>query len=280
MKKIKFNLICCTINPEFAINFINSVEISGDYDLEINIGNSSSINLNFDKINSELLPVVKEFYLPNCSLSEARNILLKNRPEGDIIAFPDDDCLYPEGILEYVYADFIANRINSQKGISFNFPGRYKDKISHVYLPKIFGRLISFNFFVYKKNINLNELYFDEMLGCGAPIDFGEESEFISRIIQRDGYFIYIPSILIYHPLNDTISFKKNFRRGLGVGRYIVYTIGRIDIPAAVRARLLLGTFLKCPYLALTFKFKKCIYYLINALGKIIGFCEYMFIKF
>ena len=76
---------------------------------------------------------MKIYNLPYASLSEARNFAIKKLSNSNIIAFPDDDCKYPNGLLDYVLDFYNKNKDKNCKGICFNFPGRNSNVPQKIY---------------------------------------------------------------------------------------------------------------------------------------------------
>jgi hypothetical protein len=274
---IKITLICCTVDTKIAINFINSLINNIHEEYEVIIGNSSCSELDFNLINYKIQSKIKIINLPGLSLSAARNKCLELSTLGDIIGFPDDDCIYPSGLLDVLKNNFLYNSDFNNIGLSFNFPGCINNDDSPIVLRNMFGRIISFNFFLYKNRIPSDELRFNECFGIGARYDWGEEAELIGRILDKDSYFNSISGLTIFHPIKDTMSLSRNFRRGRGVGAFVFITSSYINWSTQQKLRLIFGTTIRSLFFLFTFRFKKFLYYFANALGKYIGLLEGMY---
>ena len=152
-------------------------------------------------------------------LSYNRNLGIK-LSQGNIVAFPDDDCYYDKNVLMEVNNAFESNQnlklcafpvfdtINtdmcylSKKGQAIN---RYE----------LYKYCISINFFL-KKNLNI---YFDERLGVGTYFSSGEETDFLLSNLKKQDLGIFIKNSSIYHIYNkQTLSADRAYKYGLGFG--------------------------------------------------------------
>lgn len=162
--------------------------------------------------------------------SAARNRGLESA-RGEIVTCPDDDCEYAPDILERVLKLFREN--SSWTGLIASS----SDKDNHGAVSRlateqglitkfnILNRAIEFGIFVRASAIK--DFFFDEDLGVGSksPWWSDEGPDFVYRLIQKGAVFIYIPSIVIFHP-NPTLVYNektltRSWRYGLGRGRYL-----------------------------------------------------------
>ncbi|MBG6247616.1 MULTISPECIES: glycosyltransferase family A protein [Symbiopectobacterium] len=100
---MKFSLILCTLNrAEEVTGFILSLlaQDYSNYELIIDQNTDDRINLIIERTK---FPVEKLKHIKQMQhgLSRARNLGL-SYVEGDIIAFPDDDCCYSQNVLSSV----------------------------------------------------------------------------------------------------------------------------------------------------------------------------------
>ena len=104
---MNFSLILCTVNrtkevKEFLASLIN--QSYKNFEVVVVDQNKDDRILKI----IEIFPTLTIKYLTSeIGLSKARNIGLKNTI-GDIVCFPDDDCTYPNKLLENV-KDFFEN---------------------------------------------------------------------------------------------------------------------------------------------------------------------------
>lgn len=164
-------------------------------------------------------------------LSRARNVGLKH-VSGDIVAFPDDDCWYPETLLDSVVSffkhnpdvDVLTGRPADEKGRSVG--GRWDKNPGPVNVFNIWRRHISFTIFL-KKHVVDQVGFFDEKLGVGAgtPWGSGEETDYLLRALQAGFRLFYNPDITVHHAQHVAQYNRQAFRRaysyGAGMGRVL-----------------------------------------------------------
>ena len=137
-------------------------------------------------------------------LSYNRNIGLKYA-EGNVIAFPDDDCEYQQDTLQKIVETFVAsnkdfiacNSMDYNCGIS-----HFVSSIHDITFRNIYQSGISFTIFI--KSSCLKDFKFDEQLGVGALFGAGEETDLIAYLLSRNKNGKFYGDIYIHHP------YKKN----------------------------------------------------------------------
>jgi len=155
-------------------------------------------------------------------LSRARNAALE-RLSADLVAFPDDDCVYPDNVLGNVAARFAADA--SLGGLS----GRAADREGHsspswkpdaVTLTRdnLWNRAISFGIFL-RREVVARVGLFDERLGLGSgePWSSGEEIDFLIRALDSGARIEYDPALTVEHDVRaDDLAIGR--RDGASVG--------------------------------------------------------------
>ena len=161
-------------------------------------------------------------------LSRARNVGLKHC-EGNIIGFPDDDCLYPvetlkrvrEAFKEHPEANILTGRTSNEFGAEERRWSRRKKWLTEI---SVWRHAISFSIFVKGPSKALSE-GFNESLGVGAgtPWGAGEETDLLLRSIAAGEKIIYEPNLVIYHPIkiggsvsDEQLARALNYSRGVG----------------------------------------------------------------
>lgn len=118
---MKFSLIMGTLGRRDEVgDFLASLQRQDHRDFELLI-----VDQNPDE---RLAPLIEEYrrhfrilrYRSAPGLSRARNVGLRYAT-GDVIAFPDDDCWYPDGLLSYV-----AGRLMAEPSLD-GLTGRFVD---------------------------------------------------------------------------------------------------------------------------------------------------------
>ena len=147
---------------------------------------------------------------------------------GDIVAFPDDDCWYDPDLLARVAELLTAN--TAWSGVTgreivepgFTCGGRWDLSPGPLTRSNIFRRAISFSMFLRR---SVAERYsFDETLGVGAKTRWGagEETDYLLRIIQDGNVIQYDPNVSVWHQgrsgpyTTQTYQRAKSYGRGMG----------------------------------------------------------------
>lgn len=164
-------------------------------------------------------------------LSRARNVALPHL-EGDLVAFPDDDCRYPRDLLRSVVE--VINERDTYDGVSVrsvDATGRPSNMLwdkhaGAIDRRNVWRRAISYTLFL--RRAAVDEIgAFDERLGAGSGTvwEAGEESEYLLRGLARGLSFWYEPSLAVVHesprPLPGRQSRVKGFRSGAGHGEVL-----------------------------------------------------------
>jgi glycosyltransferase involved in cell wall biosynthesis len=188
-------------------------------------------------------------------LSRARNAGLLNVRAG-VVAFPDDDCTYPDDLLERVARRFagdpglggLSGRASDPAGRS---PASWPKTPGEVTRENMWSRAISFAIFL-RASVVAAVGPFDEELGLGSgrPWSSGEETEYLVRALDAGARVEYDPTFVVPH---EEKSFSPETlraaggREGASVGyilrkhRYPPLTVARMLIRPAGGAALALG---------------------------------------
>jgi glycosyltransferase involved in cell wall biosynthesis len=172
-------------------------------------------------------------------LSHARNAVLP-LVEGEVVAFPDDDCEYPPGLLHEV-----ARRLAADPGLA-GITGRaadaegtssaaWKSDPATLTDHNLWNRAISFTIFL-RRDVVERVGAFDERLGLGSPEPWGsgEEIDYLIRAVRGGARIEYDPSLVVRHDVrvNDA---SVGARDGASVG----YLLRTHDYPLLAVARML-----------------------------------------
>jgi len=162
--------------------------------------------------------------------SRARNAGLR-RARGEFVAFPDDDCRYPPGLLRAVARAFeahpeasgITGRLVDEAGRDSILP--FDPDPGLVTKGNVWTRGIEATLFF--RGSALSGLWFDETLGRGAgtPWGSGEGTDLVLRLIERGHRVVYEPSLTVLHPQRvPPYGPKADWRAydyGRGMGRVL-----------------------------------------------------------
>lgn len=162
-------------------------------------------------------------------LSRARNVAL---PEvrADVVAFPDDDCVYPADLLERV-----ARRLTDDVGLD-GLTGRSVDasggssaswKLDRTVLTQtnLWNRAISYTIFL-RRGLVERVGGFDESLGLGAGTSWssGEEIDYLVRAVRSGARIAYDPTLTVEHELPALAGRElreRGFRDGASLGHVL-----------------------------------------------------------
>lgn len=223
----KISLILCTIERTTELErFLQSLVRQSYPNFELII-----VDQNKDE---RLVPLTRRFqkHFPilhlrsDKGLSRARNVGLKHA-SGDIIAFPDDDCLYPPNLLERVARWFnehpewhgLTGRSVTEEGLPSN--GRWDKEPGEVDRYNAWRRGTSFTLF-FRREVVARVGPFDEDLGVGAGTPWGsaEEIDYLLRALKAGFRIFYDPNLWVIHP-NKEPTPTTAYRYALGLGRVL-----------------------------------------------------------
>ena len=159
-------------------------------------------------------------------LSRARNEALSHL-RADVVAFPDDDCVYPDDLLERV-----AARLAGLDGITGREPWWTADGAA-LTRDNLWNRAISFTIFL-RREVVERVGAFDERLGL--PSSSGEEIDYLIRALDAGARIEYDPMIVVVHPQKASDAALVGARDGASIG----YLLRKHRYPPRVLIRMLL----------------------------------------
>lgn len=274
---VKASLIMPTLGrTKEILLFMESLKLQKFRDFELII-----IDQNSDNRLEDIIPMfIKDLNLvyfksDKKGLSYNRNIGL-SMAKGQILAFPDDDCIYndPETLSKVV--QFFDN--SKYDFLSFNTLD-FDTKIPVVKLSNrsmdirwgnVFNTSISFTIFV--KDLTNSLINFDDKLGVGAAFGSAEESDMIYNLLDQGCCGYYICDSFIHHPSKvEKLNSDKGLNYGLGMGalfkKNIVYRRKIKDLPRYI---LMLSKPIVRMILLKNFSF-----YWNTLKGRVVGFINY-----
>jgi hypothetical protein len=142
---------------------------------------------------------------PRTSLAEARNLVLRSLlgllNEDDIVAFPDDDCWYPEGLLKAV-----AREIAAWDAVT----GTYSPDPPRLDAARFSPDPVELDWrAAYERTASVTQFYrgtvvrdvglFDERFGVGATFLSGEDADYLVRAVDSGWRCFYQPSLTVGH---------------------------------------------------------------------------------
>jgi glycosyltransferase involved in cell wall biosynthesis len=229
---MRFSLVLATISRTVELErFLKSLEAQSHKDFELIV-----VDQNADsRLDPMLMTFSSSFPIRHLrckpGLSVARNVGLKEI-QGDFVAFPDDDCWYPQNLLESIESFFAANphwhglsgRCTDEHGRASM--GRFDKTAGEITFLNVWRRLTSFGLFLRTEAIDSCG-GFDESLGVGSGTPWGaaEEMDFVLRCLQRGVRVYYDPRLTVYHPVTvhnyDEKAVQRHLSYSKGMGRVL-----------------------------------------------------------
>jgi GT2 family glycosyltransferase len=172
-------------------------------------------------------------------LSRARNVGVAH-VAADVVAFPDDDCAYPDVLLERVARtlatrpelDGVAGRAVDDRGES---AATWNLQPAVLERDNLWNRVNSAALFL-RRDLVGRVGFFDERLGLGSgePWSSSEELDYLVRALDHGARVAYDPELVVVHPI-AILDAPLGFRDGASVG----YVLRKHGYPARVVARML-----------------------------------------
>jgi GT2 family glycosyltransferase len=176
-------------------------------------------------------------------LSRARNIGLEHL-HAELVAFPDDDCMYPEDLLERVAQRFADDTtLDGLTGRAANVDGRtspsWARDAAELTRDNLWNRAISFTIFLRASAVAAAGR-FDEQLGLGSglPWSSGEETDFLVRALDGGARIVYDPDLVVLH---DDKTYSPAALRAVGAreGASVGYILRKNGYSARTVGRML-----------------------------------------
>jgi glycosyltransferase involved in cell wall biosynthesis len=141
-------------------------------------------------------------------LSRARNAALP-KVRADVVAFPDDDCVYPPDLLLRV-----TQRLADLDGVTGREPW-WPSGAAVLTRDNLWNRAISFTIFL-RREVVEQVGRFDEALGL--PSGSGEETDYLIRALDAGARIEYDPTLVIEHPRKPADLSAVGARDGASLG--------------------------------------------------------------
>jgi glycosyltransferase involved in cell wall biosynthesis len=159
--------------------------------------------------------------------SHARNLGI-TAAQGEILTFPDDDCLYPDGLLPRVDQHFTAAPALGLLTGPARAPsgtlgsGRWTRHTGTPDYRSIWTNVIEFNMFFRRATLP-PLLRFDEELGVGARFGSGEGVDLAITLMRAGAVLFYDFDLYVIHPDKtlSPVAVQRAFIYGMGFGRVL-----------------------------------------------------------
>ena len=174
-------------------------------------------------------------------LSRARNRALA-AIEADLVAFPDDDCVYPADVLERIARRFQEEpALEGLAGRAIPGDGRstasWKLDATLLTDTNLWNRAISYTIFLRRELVEWVGS-FDEQLGLGSgnPWSSGEEIDYLVRALRGGAHIAYDPEVTVIHEPPE-LSRSQLRARGYRDGASLGYVLRKHPYPRREIAR-------------------------------------------
>jgi len=272
---MRFSLIVATLGRSGEIGALLESLLTQDRDdLEVIIVDQNAD----DRVTPVLQPYAARLPITHLrsairNANHARNLGLR-QARGEIVTFPDDDCLYPPGVLTRVDAAFRAApslgvltgpAASPEGGLG---SGRWREESGAIDLTNVWTSVIEFNLFL-PRQLMLALGGFDERLGPGTRWGSAEGNDLVCRAIAHGAIAQYDAGLRIIHP--DKRLTEVAVSRAASYGRGLGFVLRRHGVPLSVWLAFLVrpigGALLSLAQL----RFHNAAYYTMSFWGRLIG---------
>ncbi|MGG5812414.1 glycosyltransferase family 2 protein [Falsiroseomonas sp. CW058] len=223
---IRFSLVMATRGRDREIaEFLDSLLAQGRDDAEAIV-----VDQNADgRVAAVLAPYLARLPVTHlrsavAHANHARNLGLR-AARGNVVAFPDDDCLYPAGVLDRVADAFAADPALAVLTGPAASPagglgsGRWRAEGGPIDVTNVWTSVIEFNLWL-RRPVALALGGFDEAMGPGSPLGSAEGNDLVMRAVAAGHAARYDPALRVVHPdkrLSDVaVARARLYGRGLG----------------------------------------------------------------
>jgi glycosyltransferase involved in cell wall biosynthesis len=203
-KSLKFSLVMPTLNrPDDVRRFVAALDLQTFRDFELIVVDQNTT----DVLTTILAPYQDRFPIRHLHIGKpigavaARNLGAKQM-QGEILAFPDDDCWYDPDHLQRVRQLLADHR--EWDGLTTNVHGQefyYAKRAGPVSRYKVWWQGPEFTLFFRKSLVDAIGPM-DATLGPGAktPWGAGEAADWLMTAVERGHHIQYLPDLRVHHP--------------------------------------------------------------------------------
>ncbi len=172
-------------------------------------------------------------------LSRARNRALAE-VSANIVGFPDDDCAYPDDLLERVASRLAEDR--SLQGLTGRVAAAdgssspsWETDAAELTPENLWNRATSGAIFVRRELLGAVGGFDEQLgLGSGSPWSSAEEIDYLVRAVRAGARIEYDPSVVVTHDVG-----LEDAQIGLRDGASVGYLLRKHDYPARTLVRML-----------------------------------------
>lgn len=227
----QFSLVMATVGRDQEVRrFLRSLARQSRTDIDLVVVDQNDDDRVLQIVRAETSGA-RVFHLRSeRGLSRARNIGLK-AAEGKIVAFPDDDCEYPPGLLSSVAQIFQERPDVDGLFVPVKTPAgdaavKADAREGLVTRWNAWNRAVSIGMF-FRQEVVRRVGAFDESLGVGANTPWGacEDLDYPIRAIDAGFRILFYPSLAVMHPRTPGNGLPghpaRAYSYGAGLGRVL-----------------------------------------------------------
>ncbi len=217
-----FDLVVATVDRNEELGrLLDSLERQTHRDFRVLVVDQNDDDRLADALRGRAIDVHR--LVAERGLSRARNAALPHL-RADVIAFPDDDCVYPDDLLERVARGLAAKpSLDGLTGRAIDGNGRsspsWKRDRALLSRENLWNRAISFAIFL-RASVVEQVGAFDEQLGLGSGTSWssGEEIDYLVRAVDAGTRIEYDPALVVVHERETHPARAVGARDGASMG--------------------------------------------------------------
>lgn len=277
---MKFSLIISTLGRNAdVVDFVRTIEGQTCRDFELIVVDQNDDD-ELAKAVEKLTPSfpLKYRHVPGVrGASRGRNLGFE-LAEGDYVCFPDDDCIYPPGLLDDVLSlfsnqgvDIVCGRAADENGRDIN--GRFESRAQAISAANVFSTQIEWMLFFTRTAFEaVSGFDVDVGVGASTPWQANEGQDIVLRMLAQGYRGWYDPGLYGHHPeLNVFHPDARMRRKARGYARGMGYVLGRHGYSLGVIARYVIRSAGGAVTSSLRLNFPRALYYGHVTVGRIEG---------
>ncbi|NVK72540.1 MAG: glycosyltransferase family 2 protein [Oceanospirillaceae bacterium] len=219
----KLSMICATYGnnkQDLLIKLIDSVieNASDKYEIEFILVDQNEKDQYQRIIQKRIIntKIIFKYLKSEIGLSKSRNIGLKH-VSGNIICFPDDDCIYPRGFIQKIMNYFDSPEssgllITKVRDLNDRYDLRFtnKKKSGHLSPNEVFVNCCSISIFHKKRK---EKILFDENLGLGSKFKSCEDYDYVLQHIKKGTHVYFSNDLYVLHPDSNILEKKEILKK-------------------------------------------------------------------
>ena len=197
-------------------SIINSISENFEIEFILVDQNENDLYQSLIKDKIQNTKIIFKYLKSEIGLSKSRNVGLKH-VSGDIICFPDDDCIYPEGFIRKMVnyfnssdsSDFLITKVRDLDD-KYDLRFTNKKRSGNLTPNEVFVNCCSIS--IFHKKLKKNVL-FDEDLGLGSKFRSCEDYDYVLKYISEGATVYFSSDLYVLHPDSNTLESKEILKK-------------------------------------------------------------------